>query len=99
VAERCGRRDPRHFVNKHGRFRSREAAQQHGAFFELLFGALRRIAVEKRGHKAVPSLKAPYWKERTHRTLGDTVLCCNHILRQKQSIFHRSAPANAVWRG
>jgi hypothetical protein len=39
VAERCSLRDPRHFFNKHVRFRSREAAQQDGAFFELLVGA------------------------------------------------------------
>jgi hypothetical protein len=58
VAEWCGMRDRRHFVDKRGCFGSRKAAQQHGAFFELFLGALRRITVEKRDHNAVPSVKA-----------------------------------------
>jgi hypothetical protein len=99
VAERSRLRDPRHTVNKHRRLGSREAAQQHGAFFELFLEARQQLAVEKRDHNAVPSLKSLSRQERTHRTLGDTVLCCNHTLPRKQSIFHRSASSNAVWRG
>jgi hypothetical protein len=54
VTERCGLRNPRHFFNQQRRFGSGEAAQQYGAFFERLAGTRQRIAVEKRGHSAVP---------------------------------------------
>jgi hypothetical protein len=100
VAERCGRGDPRYFVNKYGRFRTREAAQQYGAFFELFMGALRRFAVEKRDHNegSEPECPLPERTDAIGRS-ADTVLFGNHTLPRKSSISPQHLSANAAWRG
>jgi hypothetical protein len=56
-----GAPDRSDFFNRQRRLGSGEAAQQHGAFFERLAGTRQRVAVEKRGHSAVPE-QLPFGK-------------------------------------